>query len=33
MDHIDQELATGSLNETFQPSIRAALELAKNTLN
>lgn len=33
MDHIDEALTTQSLNKKYEPSIRAALGLAKKTLN
>jgi hypothetical protein len=33
MDHIDETLTTDSLNNKFEPSIRAALGLAKKTIN
>jgi hypothetical protein len=33
MDHIDEVLAMQSLDPSFEPSIRAAISLAKKTLN
>jgi hypothetical protein len=33
MDHIDETLTSQSINPKFEPSIRAALGLAKKTLN
>jgi hypothetical protein len=33
MDHIDQKLSTDSLDEKFDPAIRASLGLAKKVLN
>lgn len=33
MDHIDETLTTNSLDHKFEPSIRAALGIAKKTLN
>ena len=33
MDHIDELLSTNSLNAKYEPSIRAALGIAKKTLN
>ena len=33
MDHIDKTLTTNSLNLELEPSIRAALGIAKKTLN
>jgi hypothetical protein len=33
MDHIDEQLSNYSLTQRFEPSIRAALGLAKKTLN
>jgi hypothetical protein len=33
MDHIDKTLTNDSLDPTFEPSIRAALGIAKKTLN
>jgi hypothetical protein len=33
MDHIDETLTTHSLDHKFEPSIRAALGIAKKTLN
>lgn len=33
MDHIDEKLATDSLDESLSPAIRAAALLAKRTLN
>jgi hypothetical protein len=33
MDHIDEMLTSQSINPEFEPSIRAALGLAKKTLN
>jgi hypothetical protein len=33
MDHIDETLTNNSLDPAFDPSIRAALGIAKKTLN
>ena len=33
MDHIDQLLTTGSINEDYWPAIRASLSIGKTTLN
>jgi len=33
MDHIDKELATKSVDPSYDPAIRAALTMAKKTLN
>ena len=33
MDHIDETLSTTPLNKSYSPSIRAALGIAKKTLN
>ena len=33
MDHIDECLTDNSLNDKYEPSIRAANRLAKKTLN
>jgi hypothetical protein len=33
MDHIDEYLATASVNRSFSEAIRAALALGKKTLN
>jgi hypothetical protein len=33
MDHIDERLTNDSLNQDLEPSIRAAITLAKKTLN
>jgi hypothetical protein len=33
MDHIDEQLSDYSLTQHFEPAIRAALGLAKKTLN
>jgi hypothetical protein len=33
MDHIDQHLATASLNRTYGPAVRVALSIGKATLN
>jgi hypothetical protein len=33
MDHIDQHLATASLNRTYSPTVRVALAMGKSTLN
>lgn len=33
MDHIDERLTNDSLNQDLEPSIRAAIALAKKTLN
>jgi hypothetical protein len=33
MDHIDEMLSTDSINNSISPAVRAALSLAKKTLN
>lgn len=33
MDYIDKHLATGSVNEEYLPSIRAAMAIGKKLLN
>lgn len=33
MDHIDEHLATASINKTYSPSVRFALAMGKATLN
>lgn len=33
MDHIDEVLTTASIDQKYEPAIRAAASLAKKTLN